>query len=212
MLKAQHPEFELWSQGVHAQAGVACADCHMPYQREGAMKVSDHHVRSPMLNIQRACMTCHNVQEQDLRNRVHTIQDRTHALIQRAASALMSMIDGIAAARAAGATDAQLADALQMQRSAQWRLDFVFSEGSHGFHASQESARILAEAIDYARQGEAAALAGFRPPSDPARPLDAPVEGVTPTDAAPPGQMGRPGGPGGGGNTTNDPARPRPRQ
>jgi nitrite reductase (cytochrome c-552) len=85
MLKAQHPEFELWSQGVHAQAGVSCADCHMPYRREGAMKVSDHHVRSPMLNIQRACQTCHNVPEQELRDRVHTIQDRTHALIQRAA-------------------------------------------------------------------------------------------------------------------------------
>ena len=53
-LKAQHPEFEMWSQGVHARSGVACADCHMPYQRVGAMKVSDHHVRSPLLNVNRA--------------------------------------------------------------------------------------------------------------------------------------------------------------
>ena len=36
VLKAQHPEFEMWSQGIHARSGVACADCHMPYQREGA--------------------------------------------------------------------------------------------------------------------------------------------------------------------------------
>ncbi|CAN5776872.1 ammonia-forming cytochrome c nitrite reductase subunit c552 [soil metagenome] len=197
MLKAQHPEFELWSQGVHAQAGVACADCHMPYRREGAMKVSDHHVRSPMLNIQRACITCHNVAEEQLRDRVHTIQDRTQALIQRSATALMSMIDAIAIARERGATDAQLERALKLQRSAQWRIDFIFSEGSHGFHASQEAARVLAEAIDYARQGEAAALAVFTPASDPSRHLGAPVHGVTPDSAAPPGQVGRPGGAGG---------------
>ena len=47
MLKAQHPEFELWNQGIHARSGVACADCHMPYMRVGAMKITDHHVRAP---------------------------------------------------------------------------------------------------------------------------------------------------------------------
>src|SRR5262249_12064435 len=63
VLKAQHPEFELWSQGVHARSGVACADCHMPYMREGATKVSDHWVRSPLLNVNRACQTCHRFPE-----------------------------------------------------------------------------------------------------------------------------------------------------
>jgi nitrite reductase (cytochrome c-552) len=194
VLKAQHPEFELWSQGVHAQAGVSCADCHMPYGRQGAMKVSDHHVRSPLLNIQRACQTCHNIPADELENRVHTIQDRTHALIQRASAALVDMIDAIAAARELGADDAQLQQAFQYQRSAQWRLDYIFSEGSHGFHASQEAARVLAEAIDYARQGETAAFAAYTPETDPSRVLQAPVEGVTPADQAPPGRIGRPGG------------------
>ena len=60
VLKAQHPEFELWSQGVHARSGVSCADCHMPYMRDGATKVSDHWVRSPLLNVNRACQTCHH--------------------------------------------------------------------------------------------------------------------------------------------------------
>ena len=60
VLKAQHPEFELWSQGIHARSGVACADCHMPYVRQGALKVSDHWVRSPMLNIARSCQTCNS--------------------------------------------------------------------------------------------------------------------------------------------------------
>ena len=70
VLKAQHPEFEMWSQGVHARSGVACADCHMPYVREGALKVSDHHVRSPLLDISRACQTCHRFPEAEMRARV----------------------------------------------------------------------------------------------------------------------------------------------
>src|SRR5204863_9215687 len=82
--KAQHPEFETWSQGVHARSGVACADCHMPYVREGAVKVSDHQVRSPMLNVARACQTCHRAPEKELEDRVRVIQKRTHDLMDRA--------------------------------------------------------------------------------------------------------------------------------
>src|SRR5262245_4792419 len=59
VLKPQHPEFEMWNQGIHARSGVTCADCHMPYRREGALKISDHHVRSPLLNVNAACQTCH---------------------------------------------------------------------------------------------------------------------------------------------------------
>jgi nitrite reductase (cytochrome c-552) len=157
VLKAQHPEFETWSQGVHARAGVACADCHMPYERQGAMKVSDHWVRSPLLNVARACQPCHPVAESELLARVATIQDRTYALMDRAAVANMDMLDAIVAAKQAGATDAALADALALQRKAQWRLDFVNAENSMGFHAPQETARVLAESIDYARQAERAA-------------------------------------------------------
>jgi nitrite reductase (cytochrome c-552) len=157
VLKAQHPEFEMWSQGVHARAGVACADCHMPYRREGAMKVSDRWVRSPLLNVARACQPCHPVAETELLARVATIQDRTHVLMQRSAGAVIDMLDAIVAAKAAGVPEAQLAEALALQRKAQWRLDFVNAENSMGFHAPQEAARILAESIDYARQAERAA-------------------------------------------------------
>jgi nitrite reductase (cytochrome c-552) len=161
-LKAQHPEFETWSQGIHARAGVACADCHMPYQREGALKVSDHWVRSPLLNVARACQTCHPVAEAELLSRVATIQDRTHELMQRSAGAMLDMLDAITAAQRAGAKPEQLADALALQRKAQWRLDFVNAENSMGFHAPQESARILAESIDYARRAQIAALEASR--------------------------------------------------
>ena len=72
VLKAQHPEFEMWSQGIHARSGVACADCHMPYKREGAMKVSDHWVRSPLLNVARACQACHPVRRRRRSRRAST--------------------------------------------------------------------------------------------------------------------------------------------
>jgi nitrite reductase (cytochrome c-552) len=108
VLKAQHPEFEMWNQGIHARAGVACADCHMPSQRVGALKVSDHWVRSPLLNINRACQTCHTVPEKELESRMLPIQDRHHELLQRAAAATTDLLDAIVAARKAGAREADV--------------------------------------------------------------------------------------------------------
>ena len=108
ILKAQHPEFELWSMGIHARSGVACADCHMPYMRAGA--------------------------------------------------ALMDQLDAIQMARSGGASTQDLAETLKLQRKAQWRLDFIAAENSMGFHAPQEAARILGEAVDYARQGQVSAM------------------------------------------------------
>lgn len=154
VLKAQHPEFEMWSQGVHARSGVACADCHMPYQREGAIKVSNHHVRSPLLNIAAACQTCHRITEPELKARVELVQDRNRALLDRGQVAIVELISALAEAKNAGATDTQLKAARELQRKAQWRLDFVYAENSMGFHAPQEAARILAESLDYARQGQ----------------------------------------------------------
>lgn len=154
VLKAQHPEFETWSQGVHARAGVACADCHMPYEREGAVKVSSHHVRSPLLNIASSCQVCHRVSEDELRERVATIQDRTAALLARAEIANVALIHAIKAAMDAGATDEQLRSPRDFQRKGQFRTDYINAENSMGFHAPAETARILGEAIDYCRQGE----------------------------------------------------------
>ncbi len=154
-LKAQHPEFEMWNQGIHARSGVACADCHMPYHRVGAMKVSDHHVRSPLLNINNACQTCHKFPESELKARVETIQERTFNLRNVAMDALVDLISDIRAARP-GASDDQLAPARGFQRKAQFLLDFVEAENSMGFHAPQEAMRLLGESINYSRQGQVA--------------------------------------------------------
>jgi nitrite reductase (cytochrome c-552) len=209
VLKAQHPEFETWSQGIHARSGVGCADCHMPYVREGAAKFSEHWVRSPLLEVNRSCQTCHPYGEQEIKARVEAIQDRHFALLTRAGNAAVSMIDAILAVRrpppartrqgpAASAREALAKDpgfaklapaerekrleaatranllamwradverdpALkelgELQRAAQWRLDFVAAENSMGFHAPQESARILGESIDLSRQAEVKAVA-----------------------------------------------------
>ena len=160
VLKAQHPEFEMWNQGIHARSGVACADCHMPYKREGALKISDHHVRSPMLNINRACQTCHRWSEDELKARVETIQQRTFNLRNIAMDALVDLINDIKAARDGGRNDAAVTTAQDFQRRAQFYLDFIESENSTGFHAPQEAARILGESINFSRKGQVALRGG----------------------------------------------------
>ncbi|MBI5477431.1 MAG: ammonia-forming cytochrome c nitrite reductase subunit c552 [Deltaproteobacteria bacterium] len=186
ILKAQHPEFELWSQGIHARSNVACADCHMPYMRDGAAKVSDHWVRSPLLNINRACQTCHKLSESEIKARVEAIQERNYELMQHAGAAVVNLLDAILAVKQEGATPEQLKDALELQRKAQWRLDFIAAENSMGFHAPQEAALALGEALDYARRGEVAALRWRSPVKAPAAvPASAPAP-KTPAPAAPP--------------------------
>src|SRR5499426_1100218 len=166
-LKAQHPEFEMWNQGIHARSGVACADCHMPYKREGALKISDHHVNSPLLKINRSCQTCHRWPEEELKARVETIQERHFNLRNIAMDALMDLISDLKSGKASGKSDAELNAARNFQRKAQFYLDFVEAENSTGFHAPQEAARILAESLNYARQGQLAVRdPSFRPTID----------------------------------------------
>jgi nitrite reductase (cytochrome c-552) len=156
VLKAQHPEFEMWNQGIHARSGVACADCHMPYTRVGALKISDHHVRSPLLNVNHACQTCHRWPEEELKGRAEEIQTRVHLLRDEAMDALLALLDDLKAARAAGDTLAPFRKAQRLQRRAQFYLDFVEAENSSGFHAPQEALRVLAQSIDLSRQGQLA--------------------------------------------------------
>ncbi len=156
MLKAQHPEFEMWSMGIHARSDVACADCHMPYKREGGLKISDHHVRSPLLNINRSCQTCHRWPENELKDRVEEIQNRFFNLRNLAMDALMDLIRDLKQGKESGMSEAELADARNFQRRASFYLDFVMSDNSMGFHAPQEAARVLAESINLSRQGQLA--------------------------------------------------------
>lgn len=157
VLKAQHPEFEMFNQGTHFKAGVSCVDCHMPYQRVGAMKVTDHHVQSPMNNINKACQTCHNVPEKELKSRVETIQDRHMELRNMAFDALIDFINDLKQFKDIDlekTPNKKLAEARQFQKEAQFLFDFVEAENSTGFHAPQESARVLGKSIDLSRKGQ----------------------------------------------------------
>jgi nitrite reductase (cytochrome c-552) len=145
-------QFFAWD--IDGRSGVACADCHMPYQREGAIKISDHWVRSPLLNISNACQVCHRFPKNEIKARVEIIQDRNHSLLLRAEDAIVDLLNALASAQTSGIKEEQLKEAREFQRSAQWRVDFVSSENSMGFHAPQEASRILGEAIDFARKGQ----------------------------------------------------------
>ncbi|MBT8046420.1 MAG: ammonia-forming cytochrome c nitrite reductase subunit c552, partial [Pontiella sp.] len=101
---------------------------------------------------------CHHDDEKEILARVENIQDTNYKLLLRGGEALNDLMDAVVAAKEAGATPEQLNEALEFQRMAQWRLDYIAAENSMGFHAPQEAARILAEAADYARQGQVSAL------------------------------------------------------
>jgi nitrite reductase (cytochrome c-552) len=112
------------------------------------------------LNVTRACQTCHRYSEQEILSRAQAIQDRHKALMDRAENALVELLDSLKEAQSLGLATEKLDQARALHRKAQWRVDFVNAENSLGFHAPQESARILGEAIDYARQGQITTLRG----------------------------------------------------
>jgi len=163
LIKPRHPEFEVWSLGVHARSGVACADCHMPYTRLGGLKISDHHVNSPLLKVNRSCQTCHHFSEEELKQRAEDIQDRFFNLRNNALDALMDLINDITANKERASPEA-LAKARDYQRHGQFMIDYIMSENSMGFHAPQEAMRILGDAINQCRNGQIA-LHGGPPPS-----------------------------------------------
>jgi nitrite reductase (cytochrome c-552) len=159
MIKMQHPEYEFYTAGsTHYNAGVSCADCHMPYTRDGAAKFSTHNVQSPLLNAQAACGACHSNVEYVV-GRVNIIQDTVWATMSTTEDALVATINTIAAAAAApGVDEGLLAEARELHREAQLRWDFIAAENSMGFHNPEEALRILADAINLAYQAQLKAL------------------------------------------------------
>jgi nitrite reductase (cytochrome c-552) len=158
MIKMQHPEYELYTAGsTHYEAGVACADCHMPYTRDGAVKFSTHNVRSPLFNPAASCGTCHTDVDRVI-GRVSEIQNQVWATMETTEVALVEAIDTIAAAAEQNGNAELLEEARQLHRAAQLRWDFIAAENSMGFHNSQEALRILAAATDMARQAQIKAI------------------------------------------------------
>jgi nitrite reductase (cytochrome c-552) len=159
MIKMQHPEYEIYTAGsTHYNAGVACADCHMPYTRDGAAKFSTHDVHSPLLSAEKACGQCHT-DVAYVTNRVATIQNQVSQTMAATEEAIVAAIQAIEAASAREGVDATLLDeARQLHREAQLRWDFISAENSMGFHNPEEVLRILAASTDMARQAQLKAI------------------------------------------------------
>lgn len=152
VLKAQHPDWELAQFGIHAQRGVSCSDCHMPYKSEGGVKFTDHHVRSPLSNIAGSCQVCHRESEATLIANVNERQDKVKELLLAAEEAIVKAHIEAKAAWDTKATEAQMKPILTLIRHAQWRWDYIAASHGGSFHAPLESARILATSIQKAEE------------------------------------------------------------
>ena len=153
MLKAQHPEFETWSGGVHGKAGVACADCHMPYVREKGQKYSSHWVTSPLKTIQSSCRTCHTQSEAWLLEQVKSTQDQTWQMLHMAGQTVEKAHEEIALAGSQpNANQMELVKARELVRKAQWFWDIVAAENSMGAHNPVGNLNTLGQSIDFAHQ------------------------------------------------------------
>lgn len=156
ILKAQHPDYEISQMGIHAQRGVSCADCHMPYKSEGGVKYSDHHITSPLAMIDRTCQVCHRESEETLRQNVYDRQRKAKEMRDRLEEELAKAHIEAKFAWDKGATDDQMKDVLKLIRQAQWRWDFGVASHGGAFHAPQEIQRILGNGLDKALQARLA--------------------------------------------------------
>ncbi len=152
ILKAQHPDYEVFMTGVHAERGVACADCHMPYRREGAIKFTDHHIQSPLNNISGSCLVCHRESEEQMRKDVYERQNKIYQVKLLAEQSLVLCHYGVKIALEKGAGAQELKPVYDLIRSAQWRWDWVSSSNGVGFHSPVESMRVLATSLDRAQE------------------------------------------------------------
>ncbi len=153
MIKMQHPDYEVYSKGIHAFRNVSCADCHMPYKSEGGVKFTDHQIRSPLENIANSCGVCHRWSESDIKERVFGMQDKHKEMLKRAEAAVTALHLEIGDAMKLGATDEELESPRQAVSTAQMYWDYVAANNGMGFHAPQECARVLDKSTGIAMEG-----------------------------------------------------------
>ncbi len=156
MLKAQHPDYETWSLGIHGKNGVTCIDCHMPKVQGADGKVyTDHKIGNPFDAFENTCANCHDQSKEKLRaivdSRKHDIKD----VMLKLEDHLVRAHFEAKAAWDAGATEAEMKDALQAIRHAQWRWDF--SAAGHGghMHAPDVLLKVIASGLDRAADARA---------------------------------------------------------
>ena len=156
ILKAQHPGYEIALQGIHGQRGVSCADCHMPYKQDGGVKFTDHHIMSPLANIDRTCQVCHRQDAEVLRENVYERQAKCLEVRDRAEKELATAHIEAKFAIDKGATEAEMKPIQALLRKSQWRWDYAIASHGATFHAPQEVTRLLSHSVDYAQQARLA--------------------------------------------------------
>lgn len=152
IIKAQHPDYELYKTGIHAQRGVSCADCHMPYISEGGLKYSNHHIQSPLANINGTCQVCHRESEEDLRQAVYERQRSANQIRNLVEKELATAHLEAQFAWEKGANESQMSNVLQLLRQSQWRWDYAVASHGGAFHSPIEFQRILAMSLDRAHK------------------------------------------------------------
>ncbi|MFP4023076.1 MAG: ammonia-forming cytochrome c nitrite reductase [Thiohalospira sp.] len=150
MLKAQHPDYEIFTTGIHAQRGLACADCHMPYINEGGQKFTDHKIQSPLNNVENTCQVCHREETEELIANVYERQDKIKESRDQLERLLVRAHVEAGKAWDLGADEEKMQSALMDIRHAQWRWDYVAASHGGSFHSPIECSRILASGIDIA--------------------------------------------------------------
>ncbi len=151
MLKAQHPDYEVYLTGTHASRGVSCADCHMPFISEGGQKFTDHHLQSPLNNIAASCQVCHREETEKLITDVYTRQDKIIENRNILETLLVRCHVEAKYAWDKGATETQMKEILSYIRKAQWRWDFSAAGHGNSFHSPVELGRIIAGGIAFAQ-------------------------------------------------------------
>lgn len=153
MLKAQHPDWEIYTTGIHAERGISCADCHMPYKSEGGQKFTDHHIQSPLNNVEASCAVCHREKTLTL---IKNVYDRQDKIIQNRDKLEVLLVRAHIEAKKAwdlGASEEQMKDILMNIRHAQWRWDYAAASHGASFHSPVETGRVVASGIEIAQEG-----------------------------------------------------------
>ncbi|MBI9056553.1 MAG: ammonia-forming cytochrome c nitrite reductase [Labilibaculum sp.] len=152
MLKAQHPGYEVYLKGIHADRGVSCADCHMPYKSEGGQKFTDHHIQSPLNNVANSCQVCHREETDKLIENVYTRQDQIIENRDKLEELLVRAHVEAKKAWDLGATEAEMKSVLMDIRHGQWRWDYAAASHGGSFHAPTETGRIISTGIVRAQE------------------------------------------------------------
>lgn len=152
MIKMQHPDYEVFQQSLHGKRGVSCADCHMPSKTVNGKEITDHQIQSPLYMADRTCANCHDWTPDQSKQRVYEIQDRNREMLDRAERTITAAHLEIGDAMKLGAADGELAEVRKLVSQAQMYWDYIAAANGMGFHAPQESARVLGKAVDIAQE------------------------------------------------------------